>query len=379
MPRPSKGARLWLRPARRSSAGAITEYAHWIIIDGRKQISTGLGESDREEAERKLAEHIASKYAPERRERELSQILISDVIDIYSTDVAPGLARPDKAAERADRLLDFFGEKRLCDIDDVLCRAYVAERQGKGKSNKGTGGGARRDLQDLAAAIGHHARKGLHRGLVLVPLPPRGKSRQRWLTRDELARLLWTCYRTREIQEGRETDKRPLRHLCRFLLLGVYTGSRPGAVLNAAWFAGPSLSHVDTARGVFHRHADGERETAKRQPTVKLAPGLLSHLRRWERADAKKDPRPVFVITHSGQPIASVKTALSRACELAKLEGSVTGYTLRHTAASWLVSKGVSTRKTAEFLGTSEPMIIAHYGHLAPDYQDEAAGAIGRK
>jgi integrase len=57
------------------------------------------------------------------------------------------------------------------------------------------------------------------------------------------------------------------------------------------------------------------------------------------------------------------------------VEGGVTAYTLRHTAASWLVSKG----KVADFLGTSEPMIRDHYGHLAPDYQDEAARAIGRK
>lgn len=379
MPRPSKGARLWLRPARRNKAGAITERAHWVILDSGRQISTGFGDGARGDAEKFLAEYIAKKYAPERRERELSQIRVSDVIAIYLADVAHNHARPEKAKERAKRLLAFFGMKRLSEINGELCRAYVAEREGKGKSNKGTGGGARRDLQDLAAAIGHHAREGLHRGEVLVPLPPRGKSRQRWLTRAEFARLLWVCYRTPEIQEGAPTDKRPLRHLCRLLLLGLYTGSRPGAILNASWRAGPGLSHVDTERGVFHRHADGERETAKRQPTVKLAPGLLAHLRRWERLDAKKEPTPLYVVTFGGQPIESAKTGLSRACSLAKLEGNVTAYTLRHTAASWLVSKDVSTRKVAEFLGTSEAMIIAHYGHLAPGYQEEATRAIGRK
>jgi integrase len=154
-----------------------------------------------------------------------------------------------------------------------------------------------------------------------------------------------------------------LRHLCRFLLLGVYTGSRPGAVLNASWECGPGLSWIDTDRGVFHRYAEGERETDKRQPTVRLAPGLLVHLRRWKRLDKWR----------------GVKTALARACKLAGIEGGVTAYTLRHTAASWLVSKGLPTRKVADFLGTSDGMILAHYGHLAPDYQDEAALAIGRK
>ena len=80
-----------------------------------------------------------------------------------------------------------------------------------------------------------------------------------------------------------------------------------------------------------------------------------------------------------GAPIASVKTALARAADLAGLPAGVTAYTLRHSCASWLVAKGLPTRLVADFLGTSEAMIIKHYGHLAPDYQDQAANEIGRK
>jgi integrase len=333
----------------------------------------------REESGRQRGAHIETKYAPDRRERGIAEIGVADVIGIYLADVAPSQAHPAKAGERAERLLDFFGRMTLDEISGAQCRAYEAWRNGRGRSNKGNGGGARRDLQDLAAAINHHAREGLHRGIVRVALPARGKARQRWLTRGEVARLLWTCWRAREVQEGVETDKRPLRHLCRFLLITLYTGSRPGAVLRAAWERGPGLSVVDTVRGVFHRHADGARETSKRQPTVRLAPGLLEHLQRWERMDAVKEPRQIHVVTFNGRPIASAKTALARACSLAGLSGGVTAYTLRHTAASWLVAKGLPTRKVADFLGTSEPMILNNYGHLAPNYQDEAAAAIGRR
>ena len=210
-------------------------------------------------------------------------------------------------------------------------------------------------------------------------MTPRGKARQRWLTRSEAARLLWICWRARETQTGHDTRKRPMRHLCRFLLLGLYTGSRPGAILNASWFAGPGLSHIDIERRVFHRHADGARETGKRQPTVKLSPRLAAHLARWERADSAKTPRPIHVVTFNDRPIQSVKTALARACKLAGLDAGVTAYTLRHSCASWLVAKGLPTRLVADFLGTGESMIIAHYGHLTPDYQDAAALAIGRK
>jgi integrase len=377
MPRQSRGARLWLRPGRPRKGG--WEAPVWLIRDGGKQLSTGCSEGEREAAEGRLAAYIASKYAPSRRERSLAETRIADVINIYLADVVPGQARPEKAAERAERLLDFFGTMTLNDINGAVCRQYQASREGKGRSNKSTGGGARRDLQDLAAAINHHWREGLHRSEVRIALPGKGAARQRWLTRDEFARLLNACWRTREIQEGVETDKRPLRHLCRFLLLGVYTGSRPGAILRASWVRGPGLSRVDIANGVFHRHAEGRRETSKRQPTVRLAPGLLAHLTRWQRIDLAKAQQPAHVITFNGQPIASVKTALARACSLAALSGDVTAYTLRHTAASWLVARGISSRKGAEFIGTSEKLFVETYGHLAPDYQDEAAAAIGRK
>ncbi len=334
---------------------------------------------ERAEAERRLAAHIAAKYAPERRERHLDSIPVADVINIYLTDVAPGHAAPAKTVERCLRLAEFFGDKRLGDVTGALCRAYANSRQGKGRTNKGSGGGARRDLQDLAAAINHHAKEGFHRGIVRVVLPPKGEARQRWLTRDEAARLLRVCRSTREIQDGVPTPRKPLAHLCRFLLLGIYTGSRPGAILRASWLEGPWLAWVDTAGGVFHRHADGAPATAKRQPTVRLAPGLLGHLRCWERLDAAKMPRQAFVVEFGGAPVLSVKTAMARACKLAGLDAGVTAYTLRHTCASWLVARGISTRMIADFLETSETMILKNYGHLAPDYQREAALAIGKK
>ncbi len=375
MPRRSKGPYLWLRPARRDARGRVTEHAHWIIKDSGRQISTGCSVDARAQAEKQLAEYIAAKHAPERRERALHEIRISDVIAIYLADVAPGQARPEKVGERAERLLEFFGTRRLDEITGALCRAYVDFRRGKGHSNKGETGGAKRDLEDLRAAINHHAKEGLHRGVVRVVLPERGKARQRWLTRSEAAKLVWTCWTTRETQDGEPTAKRPLRHLCRFLLLGLYTGSRPGAVLTAAWDKGPGRSWIDLERGLFHRHAEGKVATSKRQPSVKLSPRLQAHLRRWKRIDGGCG----FVVTFNGQPTASTKTALSRAVRLSGIDGGVSAYTLRHSAASWLVAKGLPTRKVADFLGTSEAMIINHYGHLAPDYQDEAALAIGRK
>jgi integrase len=369
MPRQSKGAHLWLRPARDRGDKGV-ERAAWVIKDDGRQIATGCGATERREAEKALADYIASKYEPERRERDISEIWIADVLNVYLADVAPRQARPEKCGERMLRLADFFGQMRLSEVNGSTCRAYAEWR--------GSNGGARRDLQDFAAAINHSAKEGLHRALVRVALPPKGHARQRWLTRGELAKLLLTCWRAREVQEGKATDKRPLRHLARALLIATYTGSRPGAVLNASWSQGPGLSWVDLDNGVFHRHADGEEQTAKRQPTVRLSPRLLAHLRRWKRLDAAQGRPQTHVVTFRGAKVASVKTALNTACKLAGVDHA-TMYSLRHTTASWEVAKGRPTRMVADFLGTSEQMILNHYGHLAPGYQIEIAESIGRR
>lgn len=379
MSRRAKGVRLYFRAGRERDGKRIPGV--WVIVDGRREHSTGFGAGDRGSAETALSDYIARKHTPERRERRLSEIRIADVIAIYLTDVVPGQARPEKAAERAGRLLKWWGEKTLADVNGANCRAYAAAREGQGPAvkggRKGSGGGARRDLQDLSAAIGHHHAEGFHREDVKVILPPKGDARQRWLTRDEAAKLLRVCWRTREMQEGKPTAKRPLRHLCRFLLLGIYTGSRPGAILDASWFAGPKRALVDVENGVFHRRPDKEAETTKRKPTVKLAAGILGHVRRWCAIDEKAGR--AHVVMFDGAPVASVKVALARAVDLAGISAGVTAYTLRHTCASWLVRQGLPTRLIADFIGTSEAMIQQHYGHLAPDYQDAAALAIGRK
>jgi integrase len=350
MPRKAKGARLYLKPARRDG-----EEATWVIRDGNRTIGTGFSAGFGEDAEKRLNEYLSEKYQPERRERPLSKIKIRDIITIYLRDVVPGQASLKKAGGRAERLLQFFGSKTLSDMNGQLCREYVSWR--------GNSGGARRDLQDLSAAIGHHHKEGYHKEAIKVVLPPAGDPRTRWLTRPEVAKLVWVCLTTRESQEGNKTSRRPLRHLARFILVGVYTGSRPGAILGLSWNHHIGRGYVDLDRMLIYRKAEGAAQTTKRQPPVPISPKLARLMKQWRLKDGDIGP----VVRFNGEPVASVKTALGRAVALCGLD-SVTAYTLRHTTASWLIQKGVSCRKVAEVLGTSEAMVERHYGHLAPDH-----------
>jgi hypothetical protein len=85
MPRPRKGARLWLRPERREK-GKLLARSVWVIIDGRKHVATGCLKNQAEAAERELAGYIAAKYQPRRKIRDIEEIDIADVLSIYYDD-----------------------------------------------------------------------------------------------------------------------------------------------------------------------------------------------------------------------------------------------------------------------------------------------------
>jgi integrase len=213
-----------------------------------------------------------------------------------------------------------------------------------------------------------------------------GQPRERWLTRDEAAALLSTCWRYRETQtvhrgkaKGRkiETDKRRLRHLARFILIGLYTGTRASAIAAAAPYQHAGRAHVDLEAGTFYRLAIGRRATKKRQPTAPVPLRLLAHMRRWvERGIAAEH----FVEWH-GAAVKSVKTAFNSAVRLAGLGtnalGKVTPHTLRHTAATWLMQAGVDMWEAAGFLGMSVAVLEKTYGHHHPSHMQNAARGIG--
>lgn len=293
------------------------------------------------------------------------------MIAIYLRDRAGRQARPDALAKRCKRLLGFFGQDMLADVP-LRSVEYA---------NKRRSGGARRDLEDLRAAIRHHAKQGYHRGEIPVTLPEKGLPRDRWLTRDEAAALLRAAWRMKEKQRGKATNKRTMKHVARFILIGLYTGTRAGAIASASWSASSGRSYVDLDNGLFYRKRQGARETKKRQPPVPLPARLIAHMRRWKKIDARieKGKTSGYLVEYHGKPVTSIKTAMARAVTRAKLEGKITPHTLRHTAATWLMHRGVSVWTAAGFLGMSPQMVQTVYGHHHPDNLRDAAEAIASR
>lgn len=392
MPRPSKGARLWLKPEEiDKETGRVRKRAVWIIRDGSKSVVTGCAPLEREEAEQALADYIASKYAPTmEKDRPAASILVTDVLKIYLDDVAPGHARPEKTADRVIQLGQWWQGKTLADVTGKTCREYTAWRVGQPwKSAKPektgkpprlvTAGGARRELEDLRAAINHHRAEGYTREVIEVTLPQRAQARDRWLTRSEAAKLLWTCWKQREMRNGRPTGRRTGKHLARFILVGLYTGTRASAICSAALKVTEAAGHVDLDQGVFYRRVHGRRETNKRQPPVRLPPRLLAHMRRWAKDRGDETISKNFVVEWNGKAIGEVNKGFAAAVKRAGLGAEVTPHVLRHTAATWMMQNGADLWDAAGFLGMSVQILERTYGHHHPDHQQSAISAVTSK
>jgi len=332
-----------------------------------------------------LGEYLADKYKPSRtRGRHPTEILIADVLAIYLTDIAPHHAREDETKQRVLTLDAWWAEKTLAEVNGTNCRAYVEHRTGQAwKSARPertgtaprmvTGAAARRELEDLRAAINHHRREGLCSEIVSVVLPPRTDARERWLTRSEAARLLWSAWRARQVMRDKATLRAVGRHIARFILVGLYTGTRSAAICGAALMPTIGRGHVDLEQGVFYRRAIGRRQTKKRQPPVKLPPRLLAHMRRW----AAKGLARKAVVEWNGKPVASLRKGFAAAVQAAGLGGEVTPHILRHTCATWLMQGGADLWDAAGFLGMTVQQLEAGYGHHHPDYQEDAIAALG--
>lgn len=339
MPRPSKGARLH----------KFKHRPHWYIRDtGQPDRSTGC--TSRAEAEKALAAYIATR-GREGAANEPGNVTCGEVLAIYAEEYAPTVAAPERIGYALEALLPFWQDLKLTHVKGETCRRYMKWRDR-------AAGTTRRELGALQAAINYAHREGYITSAPVVTLPAPPRSKERWLTRDEAARLLWAAYRGHKSQ-----------HLARFILIALYTGTRKDAILRMGFEPNTVGGWFDLERGIMRRMGDGERETKKRRTPAPIPRKLAAHLRRW-RAEGC-----TWAVEYQGARVGDVKRAFARAAKEADLPG-VTPHTLKHTAITWALQRGVSTWDAAGFFSTSQETIEKVYGHHAPDWMESARDAM---
>lgn len=359
MPRRAKGPRLHLRPAR------FERRAIWVIIDRGKETSTGCSEADREGAENALAQYITRKYEPPKTNGRLSKTAVADVINLYLTEHAPKTSDGGVwIGYLVVPLLDWWGDRSLSQVNKSTCEAYVTWRTGQNVSDQT----ARHELKSLRAAINHYhaSSHGPLDAVPVVTLPAKAPAKtDYWLTRKQVAdRIRW----------ARKLPK--CGHVVRLLLIGVYSGTRPGASMALWWVPSTVGGYIDLESETIHRRAISKKASKKLQPPVRIHRRLLPHLRRWHKADQEKGI--LHVIHYFGAPMADVHKAWDRVAKKAghKKDGP---HITRHTCATWLLQNGVDIYEAAGYLGMSPETLWSVYGHHSPNFQTNASQFGKRK
>ncbi|MCX7314400.1 MAG: site-specific integrase [Alphaproteobacteria bacterium] len=311
----------------------------------------------------------------------------------YGEHRAPKALRQDSLATSLAKLGEFFSHNTVDDVTPKLCGDYVdwRIRQGDARgsnSNKQEPRGpnmtrllkpstAGYDLAILKAAISFCYTERKLAQNVPVKLPEKSNARPRFLTRCEAARLLagalgWD-------QHGNRHHKSINRHLARFILIGLHTGTRSDRILRLQWVENLQGGWVDLKTGTLHRRASAEPVTKKRAPSVPMRDELLGHMRRWRKLTAR------YVIEHNGTNIENgVFAAWATACKLAGLPtdvddpNKVTAHTLRHTCVTWMLDAGRSPWQVGQYVGMTAEMVERVYGHVNDAMQRETANTPRR-
>lgn len=326
MPRRSAGPRLWLDKRRQQ----------WVVRDGPRFLRTGCGSGDRASAEKWLQAYIGKKHAP----TPSNDPLIDEVLAAYGTERAPHSSRPRDIGYYLASLIRYWSGSRVSEITSRRCREYAASKAG-----------AINDLKYLKAAVRYwHKEYGPLAALPPFDMPRPHPPRDRWLTRSEAAMLLWVARRNEMLK--------------RFILIGLYTGSRSNVILSLQW------DWLDLVRGTMRRRGRGEIERSnKRRPAIRLGRRILGFLRRWRNMDGSHVSDPTRVCRLNNPQI---RRAFTKACHRAGLD-NVTPHTLRHTRATWLMQAGVPIWEAAGHLGMSPQVLQRTYAHHSPEWQKAAA------
>jgi site-specific recombinase XerC len=343
MPNAAKGARLYLR-------GRAGRKRSWVVLDTGREVATGCDEGDREQAEKALADYIARKYHAPHGPHNPDQMTIGRALEIYGNERAPHVACPERIGYAIDALEPFWGELPVSAIKGETCRAYVRSRNSVKEAT------ARRELETLCAAINYCHKEGYLLYAPRISFPKKATAKTRWLTRHEAARLLWAA--------------RHVPHLRTFILIGLYTGTRSGSILQLQWLRNMQGGWIDLDAGLLHRGAEERIETNKRQPICPLPVKLVAHLARARKRTVR------YAVEFNGERVAKLRRSWRSACDAAGLGSDVTPHTLRHTAVTWRLQAGVDMWSVAGYVGMSEKMVRDTYGHHCPDHLREARDAI---
>lgn len=227
-------------------------------------------------------------------------------------------------------------------IDPEMCKSYRATRSVSDTT-------VRLELSMLSTALGKAV---ADKHLAAKPptwLPPAAERKTRHLTPPQFKKLLAGTIAP---------------HARLYMMLGVFTLARPGALFDLTW------NQIDFIRGTIDLNPPERRQTAKRRPVVPMNTMLRAEL-----ATAFAARTCPYVVERGGKQIASIKKAFQAAGERSGVHA--TPYTLRHTGAVWAAEQGTPMSELAQMMGHDDDRTTQkHYARYSPEYLRGVAQAV---
>jgi len=269
-----------------------------------------------------------------------SRIQINDIAKdflVYSKNNKRSYVRD---MELVHNLLKVFDDKRLNEITPAYIEKYKEIRLSTDNRKPAT---VNREVACLKAIFNYAIKnkKATENPVRAVKMLKENNTRTRYLSEEEIKRLLAAC-------------PKGLRPIVRTALL---TGMRLGEILNQKW------EDIDYDRGIIlikNTKSGHPREI----PIVAALKKVLSY------AFDNSDGIHTFC-NEQRQPYSSIHSLFDNAVKRAGIV-DFRFHDLRHTAASYMVMRGLDLVTIMEILGHSTIKMTMRYAHLSPVHKRES-------
>ena len=156
-----------------------------------------------------------------------------------------------------------------------------------------------------------------------------------------------------------KAQERP--HIFKYCMIALNTLARPSAILELC------PEQVDLKKLRINLNPKGRRQTNKYRPIVPITDTLLPFV---------SDKNVPAFILWKGNPIKSIKKTFATTVKEAGLSRDITPYSLRHTMATELRTRGVRSWELEAILGHRRPTTTERYARYTAEYLSEGRKAI---
>lgn len=341
---------------------------YWQIASYKKGSRSVVYRSTATECLDEAIEKIEHHFAVERGlvRKAPTEARVVDLLMTYWRERGSQAINNDQTARSIRTFIGFIAqdvvsvEAVVTDLTPVLFERFREWRMGEhwfqvpwGEDNEPyespgvSGATVQRNINDVRAAMNH-----AYDNMRISQVPKirdidrryKSKHKDRILTPDELARILWYSYH--------------FPRMFRFVVLQMLTSVRPMA---AAAFT--PTTQFDPRSNLIDLQPDEAPQTKKRNAIIPAVRPVRPVLQAW--------------IEEGGKPVGGTRTSWRKMRKVLGLSDDVEAKTIRYTVATWLYEMDwVPERQIAEMLGHAGGLDLARTSRIYAKYRPDRMGKV---